>query len=131
MTKAQVLHLFWSSFGLKAIDENSAFDTATMEQLGIDFPYITYEVASAALGEYNQQLTGNIWYRSTSWAGAETKAKEIADWIGYGGRIFPVDGGFIKIMLPENTIIYQRIADPDDSIRRITFNIAVAYLTAT
>lgn len=131
MTKAQALHLFWSAFGLKAIDENSAYDTAVMEEQGITYPYISYEVAAGALGEVNQLLTGSIWYRSTSWSGAEEKAKEIADWIGYGGKIIPVDGGYLRIMLPENSIIYRRMEDPDDSIRRIVFNLSVDYLTAT
>ena len=131
MNKAQALHLFWSSFGIPAIDESSAYDTKVREAQGIDFPYISYEVASANLVTYNQQITGSLWYRSTAWKDAELKAKEIADFIGYGGKIFPVNGGYLRIMLPLNSIIYRRAADPDDSIRRIVFNIAVDFLTAT
>ena len=131
MDKAQVLHLFWSSFGLPAIDENSAYDRAAMQEQGITFPYISYEVASGNLSEFNQQLTGNLWYRSTSWKDCEEKAQEIADAIGYGGKIFPVNGGYLRIMLPLNSIIYRRVADPDDSIRRISFTIAVDFLTAS
>ena len=131
MDKAQVLHLFWSSFGLPAIDENSAYDRAAMQEQGITFPYISYEVASGNLSEFNQQLTGNLWYRSTSWQAVSEKAQEIADAIGYGGKIYPVNGGYLRIMLPLNSIIYRRVADPDDSIRRISFTIAVDFLTAT
>lgn len=131
MTKAQALHVFWSSFGLPAIDEVSAYDKKVMEEQGIDYPYISYEVASGSLSEFNQQITGNIWYRSTSWKAAEEKAQQIADWIGYGGKIYPVNGGFLKIMLPLNSIIYRRVSDPDDSIRRISFTIEVSFLTAT
>ena len=130
MNKAQALHLFWSRFSLPAIDEASAYDKNVLEQLDFSFPYITYEVASSNLG-IPQQLTGSIWYRSTSWEDAELKAKEIADWIGYGGRVLPVAGGYIKIMLPNSGITYRRMADPDDSIRRIVFYIAVDFLTAT
>ena len=131
MNKAQALHAFWSAFGLKAIDENSAYDRAAVQEQGITFPYISYEVASGALAETTQMLTGNIWYRSTSWEAAELKAKQIADFIGYGGKIYPVNGGYLRIMLPLNSIIYRRVPDPDDSIRRISFNIAVDFLTAT
>lgn len=131
MTKAQVLHLFWSSFGISAIDEVSAYDKKALQEHDIDFPYISYEVASGNLSEFNQQITGNIWYRSTRWKDCENKAQEIADAIGYGGKIYPVNGGYLRIMLPLNSIIYRRVADPDDSIRRISFTIAVDFLTAT
>lgn len=129
MNKAQALHLFWSRF-LPAIDESSAYDKGVLAQQGFSFPYITYEVAESNLG-LPQQLTGSIWYRSTSWEDAELKAKEIADWIGWGGKVLPVDGGYIKIMLPNGGTIYRRMADPDDSLRRIVFTIAVDFLTAT
>lgn len=131
MDKAQALHLFWNSFGLPAIDENSAYDTQVLEQLNIGYPRITYEVASGNLGEYAQTLTGSIWYRDTSWEACEKKAKAISAFIGWGGKIIPVDGGYLRIMLPNNSIIYRRVPDPDDSIRRISFNIAVDFLTAT
>ena len=131
MDKAQALHLFWSSFRVPAIAESSAYDTALIESLGIDFPYITYEVAEANFGDANHMLAGNLWYRGKSWKDVETKAKEICEFIGYGGRAFKIDGGFLRIMLPHNTIIYRREDDPDDSIRRISINIAVDFLTAT
>lgn len=131
MDKAQALHLFWSSFRIPAIAESSAYDTAMMESLGIDFPYITYEVGEANLGDVNHILTGNLWYMGKSWKNVEAKAKEICDYIGYGGRVFKIDGGYLRIMLPLNSIIYRRVADPDDSIRRISFTIAVDFLTAT
>jgi hypothetical protein len=130
MDKGQTLHLFWSSFGVPAIDENSAYDKQVLEQLGISYPRITYEVAESNLGE-PVQLTASIWYRNTSWQGVETKAKQIAAFIGYGGKTFPVDGGYMRIMLPQGTTIFRRMSDPDDSLRRIVINISVDYLTAT
>ena len=130
MDKAQVLHLFWNSFGVPAIDENSAYDTQVLEQLGIGYPRITYEVAESNLGE-PVQLTASIWYRNTSWYAAETKAKAIAAFIGWGGRTLPIDGGYMRIMLPRDTTIFRRMSDEDDSLRRIVFTISVDYLTAT
>lgn len=130
MDKAQVLHRFWNSFGVPAIDEVSAYDSKVLEQLGIGFPRITYEVAGANLGE-PMNLTGSLWFKSTSWAAIEAKAKAISSFIGYGGQVFPVDGGFLRIMLPQNTPIYRRVADEDDSIRRIIINVSVDFLTAT
>lgn len=130
MDKAQMLHLFWNSFGVRAIDENSAYDPKVLEQLGISYPRITYEVAESNLGE-PQQLTASLWYRNTSWQAAETKAKAIASFIGWGGKTLPIDGGYMRIMLPRDTTIFRRMSDEDDSLRRIVFNIMVDYLTAT
>lgn len=130
MRKAHALHLFWNGFGIKAIDEVSSYDKRVMEQLGIDYPYISYQVLSSNLGDA-KQLTASIWYRSTSWDDAEAKAEEIASFIGIGGRMLPVDGGYLRIMLPRNAVIYQRLSDPNDSLRRIIFYISVDFLTAT
>lgn len=130
MDKAQALHQFWSSFGIPAIDENSAYDTQVLEQLNIGYPRITYEVAESNLGE-PVALTASLWYRETSWAAAEAKAQQISAFIGWGGKVLRVNGGFMKIMLPQNSIIYRRLADENDSLRRIVFNIEVDFLTET
>lgn len=130
MDKAQALHQFWSSFGVPAIDESSAYDTRVLEQLNIGYPRITYEVAESNLGE-PQMLTASLWYRETSWAAAEAKAQQISAFIGWGGKTLKIDGGYMKIMLPQNTTIFRRMADENDSLRRIVFNIMVDYLTAT
>jgi len=132
MDKAQALHLFWSSFKLPAISEESAYDTVLMETLGIDFPYITYEFAATNFDGGAQMLNGSLWYRGRSWRDAEAKAKEICSFIGYGGFILrPVDGGYIRIQIPANSIAYRRVSDPDDSIRRIIITISVEFMTDT
>lgn len=130
MDKAQTLHRFWCSFGVPAIDEYSAYDTEVLKQLGIGYPRITYEVLSSNLGE-PQILTASIWDRSTSWATTERIAKRICAFIGWGGKTLPVDGGYIKLMLPRDTTIYRRMQDENDSIRRVVITIAVDFLTAT
>lgn len=130
MDKAQALHLFWSSFGIPAIDENSAYDTKVLQQLGIGYPRITYEVGEGNLGE-PQMLTASLWYREPSWAAAEAKAQQIADRLGWGGKTVKVDGGYLRLMLPRDTIIFRRMADEDSDLRRIVFNLAVDFLTAT
>lgn len=130
MDKAQALHLFWSSFGIPAIDENSAYDTKVLEQLGIGYPRITYEVGEGNLGE-PQLLTASLWYREPSWAAAEAKAQQIANRLGWGGKTVKVDGGYLRLMLPRDTINFRRMADEDSDLRRIVFNLAVDFLTAT
>lgn len=123
MDKARAIHQFWSSFGLTAIDEYSAYDS-TME---LPSNYITYEVQTSNMAN-SVALTANLWYRSTSWKEITEKADEIAQYIGYGGRVFPIDGGYIWIKLGEP--FAQRMQVEDDSIRRIYLNISVDFLTA-
>lgn len=124
MDRAQAIHAFWSSFNLTAIDEQSAYDT-TME---LPDNYITYEVQTANIGD-TVFLTASLWYKSTSWAAISQKADEIAEYIGYGGRVLPVADGYIWIKL--GSPFAQRMAVEQDNIRRIVMNISVDYLTKT
>lgn len=129
MNKAQALQSFWSSFGIPAVDEQSAYDDMTMEALGNPPMYITYEVQTSNLGEPTA-LTASIWKRSTTWAAVQEKADEIAAYIGWGGKVLPIDGGYLWVKLRQP--FAQRIfTDQDDSIRRMYLNISVDYLTAT
>lgn len=130
MTKAQALYLFWRGFGLPAIEENSAYDEEAMRQQGIDFPYISYEIQSSHLGE-PIAMTASLWYKTTTLTNIEAKAQEIADRIGYGGKKIKIDGGYMKIMLPQDSTTYQNMEAEVDNVRRVVFNILVDYMTAT
>lgn len=129
MDKAQAFDSFWSGFTWPAIDEQSAYDTATMEELNIGDRYITYEVMTGNLGN-PLQLTASLWHRSTSWETITKKADEIAAYIGYGGKVLPVDGGYLWIKLAQP--FAQRMAVENDyDWRRIALSIEVDFLTAT
>lgn len=124
MDKAQALHQFWSSFGLVAIDEYSAYD----ESIELPDNYITYEVQTSNFGD-SVALTASLWYHSTSWAEISQKADEIAEYIGWGGKLIPIDGGYIWIKLGEP--FAQRMSVEQDSVRRIYMTISVDFLSAT
>ena len=125
MDKAKAIHDFWSSFGLTAIDESSAYD----ERTELPLNYITYEVMTSNIQDEPVYLTASLWYRSTSWEAISKKADDIAEYIGYGGRVITVDGGYIWVKL--GSPFAQRMpVDQDDSIRRIYLNITVDFLTA-
>ena len=123
MDKAQAIHQFWSSFNLTAIDEQSAYD----ERMEIPTKYITYELQTSSFGE-PISLSASLWYYSTSWEEITKKADEIAAYIGYGGRIIEVQGGYIWIKL--GTPFAQRMATEQENYRRIILNITVDFLTA-
>lgn len=128
MNKAQALHSFWSSFDIPAIDEQSAYDEGTLELLGIPSRYITYEVGTSNIGE-PVALTASIWDKSTSWAFVQEKADEIAAYIGYGGRVIAIDGGYLWIKLGQP--FAQRMSEDENyDMRRIFLNISAEFLTA-
>lgn len=124
MNKAEALHSFWSSFGLLAIDESSAYDS----KMELPDNYITYEVQTANFGD-SVALTASLWYRSDSWEDIEKKKDAIAEYIGWGGKMIPVDYGYIWVKL--GTPFAQRMSVERDSIRRIYLNISVDFLSAT
>lgn len=119
MNKMQALHNFWSSFGLKAYDENSVPEN-------VEPPFITYEASSDSFG--NTLLrTASLWYRSSSWESVTAKEKEISETITRGGYMIPFDGG--TIWLQRSTPWAQRMGDPsDDMIKRIVLTVSMEFL---
>lgn len=121
MTKEQAIHAFWSSFGIPAYDEQSVPDTAKM-------PYITYRVVTDSIGNVCN-LTGSIWYRSTSWKEISDKSAEIARYVAHEGFTrLKLDNGYV--WFTKGTPFAQRMADEDDTVRRIYLNIQAEFLTA-
>jgi hypothetical protein len=124
MTKEAALHAFYSSFGLKAYEENAVptGDDAP------DFPYLTYSVSSDSIGT-DVALTASLWYRGTSWVQANAKEEEISRRIGRGGKILSCEGG--AIWLRRGTPFAQSMGDEsDDQIKRKYINITAEFLTA-
>lgn len=119
MDKEQTVHSFWSGFDLPAYDEGTVPDDAVM-------PYITYAVATDSIG-FPVALTGSIWYKATEWETISNKKDQIARSIS-GHLSLPFEGGFLY--LTKGTPFAQRLADPDDTIRRIYINIMAEYLSA-
>ncbi len=124
MDKAQALQAFWSSFGLTAFDESSAYD----ETISLPANYITYEVITSSIVGESVALTASLWYKSTSWQATSQNADEIAQFIGYGGKVLRVTDGYLWIKL--GSPFAQRMAVEQDKIRRIILNVSVDYLSA-
>lgn len=122
MNKDQAIHTFWSGFGIPAYDEQTVPDDAKM-------PYITYKVVTDSIGNVCN-LTGSIWYRSTSWKKISDKAAEVAQAVGqYGFTKLKLDDGYV--WFTKGAPFAQRISDPaSDMIRRIYLNVQAEFLTA-
>ena len=111
-----------------AIDEQSAYDTAALEELHIVYPYITYEAATDSFG-YAVSIGADIWDKNTSWARVTQIAEQIAEKIGLGGVLQSYTGG--AMWITRGTPFAQRIAAENDyDVRRIHININVEYLSA-
>ena len=121
--KEQAIHQFWRSFGWTARDENTVPDNAMTAYGGT---YITYNVSTSALNE-PIPMSASLWRKDMSWATITAKAHEISQAIGLGGRIIKIDSGYVWIC--RGTPFAQRMADDDDTIRRIYLNIMVEFLT--
>lgn len=122
MDKGQKLHEFWNSFEIPAYDENSVPDD-------VKYPYITYSVVDDSLGNV-VNLTGSLWYRSSSWAGVESKKNEVAKRVGeFGFLSLPIDNGYIYLV--KGTPFAQRMVDPSDElVKRMYLNLQAEFLTA-
>lgn len=121
MDKSQALYAFWASFGLMTYDESTVPDNASL-------PYITYETRIGSFGDTPKQLNASLWYRSSSWAGADAMMQVIYRRIGLGGVVLPCDGG--AIWLKRGETFAQRMGDSsDDMIRRYVLQVEIEFLT--
>ena len=120
MTKEQAYHAFLASFGWPVYDENTVPDDAPM-------PRNTYNFVDAEFGE-PVAMSISAWDRSTSWASVTAMKDSVYSAIGLGGKIIRFGGGYIWVKRGQP--FSQRMADENDSIRRIYINVEVEYLTA-
>lgn len=121
MTKAAAIYQFWSGFGLTAYEENTVPTDAT-------FPYITYQLSTDSLG-YDVAGSASLWYREDSWVTCNAKTEEIAQHIGFGGKIIKFDGG--RIWVKRGSPFAQNMGDEsDDLIKRKYINVVYEFFSA-
>lgn len=120
MTKEQAYYAFLASFDWPVYDENTVPDDATL-------PRITYSFSDAEFGD-PVAMSISVWDRSTSWATVTNKANEIYETIGLGGKVVSFNDGYIWIK--RGRPFSQRMADENDTIRRIYLNIEAEYFTS-
>ena len=118
MDKWQALQSFFSSFGLTAYDESSVPESAQL-------PYITYQAAVDSL-DSPVVLTGDLYYKSTSWTEISQKADEINDALK-NGVIMPLDIGFLWLV--RGSPFAQRINEDSDTLKHIYIVLMGEFLT--
>lgn len=123
MDKWQAQQQLWESFGLPAYDELTVPDDAVM-------PYITYEAVAGNLGAATQ-VAVNLWYRSNKWAEISQKAQQIATEIDQLPSSIKIDGGRMRVRLPDGVTWGDRMEEPSDrGVRRIRIAVEIEFLTA-
>lgn len=124
LTKTQVLHAFWSQFGLKAYEQDSVPTGENAPQ----FPYITYAVSEGAWGDV-LPMAASLWYRDSTWANINRMAEHIGYEIGLGGKVLHYNGGVMWIT--RGSLFSQSLGDPnDDLIKRKLLNVNVEFISA-
>lgn len=120
MTKGQALKEFFSAF-LPAYPSSNVPDDAV-------FPWLTYDLVTGAIDTGEVSLTVNLWYYTDSEAEPNAKAQEIADEIGYSGKMLRCDEGYIWIK--RGSPWCQALVDSEnDKVKRRYINITAEYLT--
>ena len=123
MDKWQAQQVLWESFDLPAYDETTVPDDSKM-------PYITYEAVAGGIGAATQAAV-NLWYRSKSWVDISRKAQQIATAVDNLPSSFKIDGGRMKVRLPDGVPWGTRMEEPTDGgVRRIRIAVEIEFLTA-
>lgn len=108
---------------MPAYDELTVPDDAVM-------PYITYEAVAGNLGAATQ-VAVNLWYRSNKWAEISQKAQQIATEIDQLPSSIKIDGGRMRVRLPDGVTWGDRMEEPSDrGVRRIRIAVEIEFLTA-
>lgn len=118
MDKWQAINTFWNSFSLPAYDEASVPENASL-------PYITYQAAVDSL-DSPVVLTGDLYYKSTSWTEISQKADEINDALK-NGAVLPLDIGFLWLV--RGSPFAQRINEDSDTLKHIYIVLMGEFLT--
>lgn len=122
MTKGAALHQFFNNFDIPGYPTTSVPEDAV-------FPWLTYEVVTGSIENGENSVAVNLWYYGESEAIPSAKAQEISDYIGPGGKVIPVDGGYIWIK--RGSPWCQNLTDENNrNIKRRYLNVTVEYLTS-
>lgn len=129
MNKWQAIDKFWNSFGIPAYDETSVPEFIIKDGKKVENkpPYITYNCAVGNLGQ-PVGVNASVWYESNSWQAISLKVDEISEYIGYGGKVIPIENEQF-LWVKKGTPFAQRMSDTNDKIRRVYLLVEIDFLT--
>lgn len=121
-SKASAIHSFLERFGIPVYAESSVPDNA-------EFPYMTYSLVTSYWDEGQVSMPLNLWYRTESEKQPNDKAAEIAEGIGYGGRLIHCDGGSVWITRGTPWCQSVPVEDVDDMVKHRYINTNLEFFT--
>lgn len=127
MDKWEAQQQYWSSFGLRAFNEQTVPDfvpDGDGNSVELVPPYITYQPVTGALnGQIN--ASGRVWYKGNSWTPIFAKINEMER---FGNQEIPIDGGVMKVRIPVRGFA-QPLGDPNDAqLRTMAVNVEIEFL---
>lgn len=121
MNKAQAIYKFFSGFEIPAY-------AATSVPAQAEFPYLTYELVDGDFASGETTMTVHVWYYTDSEAAPNQKVFEIAQAIGYGGRLLKYDGG--AAWIKKGSPWAQSVPDQDnEKVKHRYLNVDVEYMS--
>lgn len=120
MNKEAAFQAWAEGFGIPAYAENAVPEDA-------EEPYMTYYLPTAMFGDGEQAATLSLWYRTTSEADPNSKAREIGKALSRGGAIAACDEGIL--WLKRGTPFCQAMDSGDNAVKRRYINVSIEYIT--
>lgn len=121
MNKYEALHRFYSSFGIKAYEENSVPDDIKAD----DMPYLTYDVLTSPFDVQNTALSCQIFFKSTTLTKINALTEKIYSALD-GGAKLQCDTGYI-ILYP-GTPFAQNVTTGDKTVKAKYINISADFI---
>lgn len=120
MNKEAAFKAWAEGFGIPAYAETAVPEDAKE-------PYMTYYLPTAMFGDGEQAATLSLWYRTTSEALPNSKAREIGKALASGGRQVVCDEG--AMWLKRGTPFCQAMDSGDNAVKRRYINVSVEFIT--
>lgn len=109
-----------SSFGIDAYPTNSV-------PVGAEMPYIVYTLTTGSLYNGEQNITANLWCRTSSESEINAVVSDIENTITSGGMVVACDGG--AVWVKRGNPWCQSVNTEDTSLKCRYINFDVEYLT--
>lgn len=120
MNKEAAFQAWAEGFGIPAYAENAVPEDA-------EEPYMTYYFPTAMFGDGEQAATLSLWYRTTSEAEPNAKAREIGEALGIGGTCLPCDEGLVWVKRGQP--FSQPVDSGDNAVKRRYINLSIEFVT--
>lgn len=122
MNRYQAIQSFFSGFGIPAYAESAVPAQA-------DYPYLTYRMVDGDFLSGVVPMEVDLWYYTDSESKPNSKVSEIAQAIGFGGKMLIFDDG--AICLRKGSPWAQSVPDDagDEKVKHRYLNVDVEYIS--